>query len=286
MVTKSLALGTANFSNGYRLTSGEPFSAQDVLIAAFESGIDCLDVSDAYEGAYQEIGRSGIRWKLNAKMVLSGHPSSYLKEVNQKVKDLLQAVPRAQINCLMIHNSTNLSKKSLENALDVMRVVGERFGVSNTGLSLYPDDEDKIMINGSNTIQIPISILDQRICSSSIFRDKRMKSTKIQARSIFLRGLISSFDTPQSFIKDEDLSDLKLFHKWCKFNEVDPIFACINFVYHLNFIDTIVLGINSKKELLINLKAIDESRRHRIKTDFKSFKSANLELIDPRRWKV
>lgn len=286
MKAKSLALGTANFSDSYRLSGEEPFSAQDILITAFENGIDCLDVSDAYDGAYCEIEKSGISWKLNAKIVLSDSPGSHLNEVNQKVVDLLEGIPKAQINCLMIHNSSKLSGIILENALDAMKTVGNRFGISNFGLSLYPDDEDKIMMNGLNTIQIPVSILDQRICSSSIYRDKVIKTTNIQARSIFLRGLLSSLDTPQSVVSEKDLTDLKLFHEWCKRSEVDPIFACINFVYHLNVIDTIVLGVNSKRELIKNLKAMDESKEHRIKTDFRNFKSTNLNLIDPRRWKV
>lgn len=286
METRSFTLGTANFSHSYRFFGDEPFSAQDILITAFENGIDCLDVSDAYEGAYREIEKSGVGWKLNAKFVLSINPGSYLKEVNQKVMDLLIAIPKAQINCLMIHNSSKLSKRNLESALEAMRVVGLRFGISNVGLSLYPDDEGKIMINGSNTIQIPVSILDQRICSTCISRDNTLKTTKIQARSIFLRGLLSTLDTLQSAVNERDLDDLKLFHEWCKRNEVDPIFACINFVYHLNFIDTIVLGVNSKRELINNLKAIEESKTYKIKTDFKNFKSTNLNLIDPRRWKV
>jgi aryl-alcohol dehydrogenase-like predicted oxidoreductase len=46
-----LLLGTANFSKKYRLSSEEPFCAQQLLVTAFENGIDCLDVSDAYDGA-------------------------------------------------------------------------------------------------------------------------------------------------------------------------------------------------------------------------------------------
>jgi len=284
--TKSLVLGTANFSDSYRLSDEEIFSPQDVLKAAFENGIDCLDVSNAYDSAYREIKKSGISWNLNAKIILSDSPSSYLKEVNKKVSDLLEAIPKVQINCLMIHNSSKLSKGNLENALDAMRIVGNRFGISNVGLSLYPDDEGKIMINGSTIIQIPVSILDQRICSSSIVRDKVKKKSNIQARSIFLRGLLSNLDTSQSVVNEKDLTDLKVFHKWCKSNEVNPTFACINFVYHLDIIDTIILGVNSKSELINNLRAVDESKEHKIKTDFRKFKSTNLELIDPRRWEV
>lgn len=285
-VEKSLVLGTANFSKDYRISENEPFYAQDLLKTAFENGIDRLDVSNAYDGAYHEIKQSGIGWHLNAKIVLSDSPGSYLKEVNQKVVDLLEAIPKVQIDCLMIHNSSKFSKGELESAMDAMRIVGNRFGISNIGLSLYPDDEGKIMINGSNTIQIPVNILDQRICSSTIISDKVKKTSNVQARSIFLRGLLSNYDTPQSVVDEKDLTDLKLFHKWCKNNEVDPIFACINFVYHLNVIDTIILGVNSKRELINNLKAVDESKEHKLKADFRDFKSSNLNLIDPRRWAV
>jgi aryl-alcohol dehydrogenase-like predicted oxidoreductase len=286
MKTKSIALGTANFSDSYRLSGKEPFSAQDILITAFENGIDCLDVSDAYDGAYREIEKSGINWKLNAKIVLSDSHGSHLKEVNQKVVDLLEDIPKAQIHCLMIHNSSKLSGTILENALEAIETIRKRFYIDNVGLSLYPDDEDKIVINSINTIQIPVNILDQRIFSSPMMSNQANKISDVQARSIFLRGLLANSDTSQSVVGEKDLTDLKLFHKWCSTNEVNPIFACINFVYHLNFIDTIVLGVNSKRELMNNLKAIEESKAYKIKTDFKNFKSTNLNLIDPRRWKV
>ena len=285
-VEKSLVLGTANFSKNYRFSENELFSAQDLLKTAFENGIDCLDVSNAYDGAYHEIKQSGIGWRLNAKIVLSDSPRNYLKEVNQKVLDLLKVIPKAQINCLMIHNSSKLSKGELESAMEAMRIVGNRLGISNTGLSLYPDDEDKMVINGSNTIQIPVNILDQRICLSIINRDKVSNIPNVQARSIFLRGLLSNLDTSQSVVGEKDLTDLKLFHKWCNTNEVNPTFACINFVYHLNAIDTIILGVNSKIELINNLRAVDESKEYKLEADFRDFKSLNLNLIDPRRWAV
>ena len=285
-VEKSLVLGTANFSKNYRFFENELFSAQDLLKTAFENGIDCLDVSNAYDGAYHEIKQSGISWHLNAKIVLTDSPNNYLKEVNQKVVNLLDLMPKVQINCLMIHNGSKLSKGELESAMDAMTIVGNRFGIRNTGLSLYPDDEGKIIISGSNTIQIPVNILDQRICSSIINSKKMGNIPNVQARSIFLRGLLSNLDTAQSVVNETDLIDLNLFHKWCNTNEVNPTFACINFVYHLNFIDTIILGVNSKRELINNLRAVNESKEYKLKANFRDFKSSNLNLIDPRRWAV
>jgi aryl-alcohol dehydrogenase-like predicted oxidoreductase len=281
-----LLLGTANFSKKYRLSSEEPFYAQQLLVTAFENGINCLDVSDAYDGAYYEIKRSEISWNLNAKIVLSDSPGSYLKEINQKVIDLSRAIPKAHINSLMIHNGSKLSKSNLENALDAMRSVGEKFGVSNIGLSLYPDDEDKIMFSGVNTLQVPVNVLDQRIFTSSANSDNVKEISNVQARSIFLRGLLSTFNIPQPLVDKLELDDVKFFHEWCKSEQVNPTFACINFVYHLSFIDSIVIGVNSTSELINNLNAVDQSKRYKLETDFRSFKSANIELIDPRRWGV
>ena len=85
------------------------------------------------------------------------------------------------------------------------------------------------------------------------------------------------------FKEQENINE---WNEWCKSNEVDPIFACINFVYHLNDIDTVILGVNSKRELINNLKAVGESKEYKLKADFRDFKSSNLNLIDPRRWAV
>ena len=285
-MSKSLVLGTANFSDNYRLSNGEPFCAQDILITAFENGIECLDVSNAYDGAYQEIEKSGLAWTINAKIVLSGSSTNYLSEIDQKVSELVKAIPRVRINCLMIHNSSKLSKDNLESALDATRSVGEKFGVSNIGLSLYPDDEDKMMLSGVNTLQIPVNILDQRIFTSIVNSGSMTKISNVQARSIFLRGLLSTVNIPQQLVDKLELNDVNLFHEWCKSENVNPTFACINFVYHLNFINSIVMGVNSTSELMNNLNAVDQSKRLKLETDFRSFKSTNIGLIDPRRWGV
>jgi len=281
-----LLLGTANFSKKYRLSSGEPFYAQQLLVSAFENGIDCLDVSDAYDGAYYEIKRSGISWDLNAKIVLSDSSGSYLKEVNQKVINLSRAIPKAHINTLMIHNVSKLSKSNLLNALDALRFVAEKFGINNIGLSLYPDDDDKMMFSGVNTLQIPVNILDQRIFTSAVTSDNVTEISNVQARSIFLRGLLSTVNVPQLLVDKLELNDVKFFHEWCQREQVNPTFACINFVYHLSFINSIVIGVNSTKELINNLNAVDQSKRHKLETDFRNFRSANIDLIDPRRWEV
>jgi hypothetical protein len=285
-MSKLLVLGTANFSSQYRFSSEEPFCAQDLLVTAFENGIEFLDVSNTYDGAYQEIEKSGIGWNVNAKIVLSGSSANYLSEINQKVSDLLEAIPKVHINCLMIHNSSKLSKGNLENALDCMRAVGNKFGINDIGLSLYPDDEDKMMFSDVNTLQIPVNVLDQRIFTTAVNSVEMTNKYNLQARSIFLRGLLSNVNIPKRLVDTLELNEVEFFHKWCKSEKVNPTFACINFVYHLSFINSIVIGVNSISELMNNLDAVDQSKGYKLETDFRNFKSANIELIDPRRWGV
>jgi hypothetical protein len=72
---------------------------------------------------------------------------------------------------------------------------------------LYSDGEDKIVINGSNTIQITVNILDQRICSSTTISDKLRNTLEAQAKSIFLRDLLSSLDIAHSVVYEKDLTN-------------------------------------------------------------------------------
>ena len=283
---KKVLLGTANFSRSYRLSEPDNFSPQDVLTTAFENGINCLDVSDSYEGAYSEIKKSGFAWSLNSKLVLNLTSRNYQQEISSQVTKILEAVPKAQITSLLIHNGSKLSQSCLEDAIDSLRIVGERFGISNVGVSLYPDDNSKMKIEGLNTIQIPINILDQRVLSTPFDADKISKIRYFQARSIFLRGLLSSPDILHSLASKLELTEVTLFHSWCIENEIDPIFACINFIYHTDSINSIVMGVHSRKEFLRNLKALEDSKAHKLGINFEAFQSTNLELIDPRRWRV
>ena len=208
----------------------------------------------------------------------------YPENIQDKVIYLLQDGKRLRpILCIIfsgLENTTNIN-----NTQELYQNKSNNKSNNNLEKNIS-DDENKIMINGSITIQIPVNILDQRICSSIINSDKVSNIPNVQARSIFLRGLLSNLDNSQSVVGEKDLTDLKLFHKWCNTSEVNPTFACINFVYHLNTIDTIILGVNSKIELINNLRAVDESKEHKLKVDFRDFKSLNLNLIDPRRWAV
>jgi hypothetical protein len=75
----------------------------------------------AYEVTYHEIKLSGTGWHSNAKIVLGDNPRNYLKKVSQKVVVLVEVIPKVQINCLMMHNSSKLSKVELESVTDTIK---------------------------------------------------------------------------------------------------------------------------------------------------------------------
>lgn len=285
IVKKSLVLGTANFNRDYRLNNTIDFDAQEILKFAFDNGIERLDVSDTYLGAYNEIMKSGLKWKLNAKIVLPFNSRNYYTEILEKVLELSTRIPKAKIENLMIHNGSSMPKSSLDEAFESMNLIAKDFGFERSGISFYPDDIKQMSVKQLKLIQIPLNVLDHRgldlLFSSGTF----LRLEGVQARSLYLRGLLLSELEAPNLKTTLQLDDVNKFLTWCKISSIDPLFACFNFVYHLSFVTSIVVGVNSRDEIVTNLEALRDSEKYKIEADFTRFKSSNLALIDPRNWK-
>jgi hypothetical protein len=285
IVKKPLILGTANFNRDYRLNRTIDFDAQEILKCAFDNGIQRLDVSDTYLGAYNEIQKSGLKWKLNAKIVLSLNSRNYYVEILEKVLELSRNIPKAKIENLMIHNGSSMPKSSLDEAFESMNLIAKDLGFEPSGISFYPDDTNQMSVKKLTLIQIPLNVLDHRGLDLHVNSGVFSKIEGVQARSLYLRGLLLSEPEAPKLKTNLQLDEVNKFVTWCKISSIDPLFACFNFVYHLSFVTSIVVGVNSGDELVANLDALRDSEKYKIEADFTRFKSSNLALIDPRNWK-
>ena len=74
-----------------------------------------------------------------------------------------------------------------------------------------------------------------------------------------------------------------MLNKWSRYikeNKLNPLIETFTFLLQKKFVHKIVVGVKSKKELnqILNIK-INYKRKN-----YQSFKSNNLNLIDPRKW--
>ena len=72
---------------------------------------------------------------------------------------------------------------------------------------------------------------------------------EIQVRSIFLQGLLlmSKDVRPKKFNLWKDIWDK--WDEWLLDNKVNPLSACLSFSLHEDFVDSVVLGVDSKEQL-------------------------------------
>ena len=110
---------------------------------------------------------------------------------------------------------------------------------------------------------------------------RKLKKHKIslQARSIFLQGLLCSKNLKKNFdIWNEE------FKNWNNFlirNKIKNNIACANFVFQNKLIDNFVFGFRNIKEFS-ELKT--HLSRYKKKIDYSNLASDDKYLLDPRLW--
>ena len=150
-------------------------------------------------------------------------------------------------------------------------------------MSLYNKNQiDKVIkLYDFDIIQLPLNLYDQSLLMNGTLKKIKSKGIEIHARSIFLQGLLltSEKNWPSFF------NDLKQHHqntkKYFFDKNISIIEACLNFVYNIEEVDKLIIGVNS----LEHLKEILAVKRTKLShIDFKQFSVSKPHFINPQLW--
>jgi len=253
MKLSKIVLGTAQFGLDYginnktgQISKEEVF---DILRASQKNGIDTIQTSYAY-GNSEEIISEFIKKERPHLKIISKLP---LENVEQFVKASLEKFNCSEIYAYLV----NEPKQASENPefWDKVKNIKKLGKVKKIGYSLNRPEEIEWLLKKKiafDIVQVPFSVLDQRF--AKMFPLLKKENIEIHARSVFLQGLM--FKKPEElkgkFIKlKEKISELQSISR-----EKDvPISAiCMNFVMLNKYVDKIVIGVDSLKNLKENLK--------------------------------
>jgi aryl-alcohol dehydrogenase-like predicted oxidoreductase len=160
--------------------------------------------------------------------------------------------------------------------IEGLRDSGEVLAV---GISAYSeaDIEDALsMFRSLDVVQVPTSILDQRLVGSSVIESARSGSTRIQARSIFLQGVLLSEDN--RFSSHPDV---------LRFNErageigLSQLKLALAYLAAQEWVDEVTFGVTSSSELNAIMRAMTDSLEG---DNFSTLASSDDSLLDPRSW--
>ena len=268
----SLGLGSAQFGGDYGISNSRGRVSEDEVRQILSLAADCkllsIDASH-HDGDVERI--LGRNWPF---------PSPFKPQVRtlrvEKGLDWLEARLRRSVDhmgLVRVHAAMVDSAEDLTGAqgdalwarLEKLKAEGL---ISKIGISAAYEDQPLLLARRfkPDLMQVPASILDQRMVRNGDIEALAELGVEVQVRSVFLQGLI--------FLPRESLPanlipigpHLSRVRRIMAESGADPLHAALSFAQNLKGVSTVIVGVTSAAELRAIIAA-SESKAPRINWD-------------------
>ena len=298
MLEKKLCIGTAQFGLPYGITNTlgkiQIHEIKKILQLIKENDINLIDTAQSYGESERIIGeiieKNDKFFKIITK--ISPHFSKKLPKIKQlqewtnKFETSLNRLNQSYIEGVLIHDPLmNLYQKSV--IMEWLTTLRKKGLVKKIGWSIYSEcDLLGISLDHIDIVQLPFSFYDRRFMETGLLKKLYMKGIDIYARSIFLQGLIlTSYSKWPEWVDPQDSELHKIIHENIFDNGSTPIETAIGFVQSCPYINTMVFGFSSTRELLDIINVFKD--RFKLISDHNfSGVSFTKNLLDPRLWPI
>jgi aryl-alcohol dehydrogenase-like predicted oxidoreductase len=281
-----LLLGGATFGNAYGVTNSrnpEGTEAGEIVRDALMGGFVGVDTAPSYGDSETVLGSQNLK----GQEVFTKISQQYLCDgLSEAVRNVEISISRLRINKLSgltFHSSSDfLRNKTI--SLDLIETLLQMDLIDSWGISLYsPSEIDAIFeIQPPNYFQAPVNIVDRRFLSEQVITQMREGSVRLQARSLFLQGIL--LENPNNLPKyfSPWVGTLNRYQNFSSSMGVSMLSLSLCTILQSEFVHRAVVGVNSKTQLAEILEALN-TEYPMIEID--ALPNCNEEaLIDPRNW--
>ncbi len=279
---QSIVLGTAQWGLDYGRTNHQGRIPDDELMAlaaaARVAGIHLLDTAAGYGDSEARISEVGLGFSVQTKIAISGLDASAMQF---SLQDSCLRLSRDSIDGVLVHDWDVADSKSRFEAADFLRSARETGLVRRIGVSVYSDAELESAIEtvpDLDLVQVPVSVLDQRLDGKIVIRRLRDLGVTIQARSILLQGILASPESAGELGNHPDVDNLQ---QKLPSSTAERIRFALGYVGSRDWIDEIVFAASSTSELDELWNAWMQREEN---ADWSVYASEDVSLLDPRRW--
>ena len=256
-----IGLGTVQFGRAYGITNRTdktpPAEVRRILAYARDRGVRVLDTAATYGNSERVLG-SALLPDDQFLIVTKSPPigdgpvdEEQIGAMNQALQASLAALGRRSVYGLLIHDAADLEKKGGERLFAALEAARARGLASKIGVSVYrPEEIDRLLSRFDfDLVQIPINVFDQRMRRSGQLDRLCGRGVEIHARSTLLQGLLLADpkDLPEHFLPVFD--HFVRYHRRLVELGVTPLAAALGFVMSLPEIDTLICGVETRKQL-------------------------------------
>ena len=281
-----IIIGSAQFGLKYGIANKNKYLNFDeinqILSYAYSKGINSIDTAKNYGDSEDKIGKYlsnnlNQKWKIITKV----------NDNKSKLTDQLKLSQRKICifpNILMSHNVDLFISDFYQKELVLCKSF---FPSLRYGVSVYNQEEIERAIKCNTipeVIQLPINVLDKRLFESNIINECKNLGVEIHARSIFLQGLFFLSDNQiKKKFNDAFIVIQKLKKIGKKLDLTLPELSLL-WVNSLNFIDKIVIGVDSLTQLKINIDSLENKKLNNLADEILDISYLNENILNPQRW--
>jgi aryl-alcohol dehydrogenase-like predicted oxidoreductase len=290
-VINKIIIGTVNFGQKkYGISSPLRIANKEInkiFKEATKNNIYSFDTAINYKNSHKILSK---HYRKNKLYITTKIPSlskiktlDLSKKIEFYVTESLKDLSIKKIDNILFHDPRDLFliKRCKIIKQVIVKLKNDKI-VNKFGVSIYNKKElDKVLLNWKpDVVQLPLNIFDRRVLSDKYLNFLKKKNILIQARSIFLQGLLLNkrLMKLKKFNRWRNL--FKLWNSWLISNKISALQACINFIRSLKNIDMVVFGVNNVN----HLKEIINCFRSNNKNFPKNLFSNDKNLLEPNRW--
>lgn len=281
-----MILGTVQFGLDYGINNSSGQVGRDeafhILDCCADRGIRYLDTAPAYGTSEQLLGDY-----LNQRV---GHDFQVITKLNktdniglaESVTESLRLLSCQKLNTILFHSFDHYKKAQL---IELQELKNEGI-IEKIGVSVYTNHEVLEIIddNQIDLIQLPFNLLDNHSQRGEVLTLAKNSGKEIHTRSVFLQGL---------FFRESELISPKLTPLKKHLNSLGQLASDFNipmnqlalgYALSKDYIDAVLIGVDSQKQLLSNVDLINKPLDNRIFQEIDTIDVKERELLYPFNW--
>jgi aryl-alcohol dehydrogenase-like predicted oxidoreductase len=250
-----IGLGTVQFGTDYGIsnTAGQVPAAEvsAILAAAQEAGIRVLDTAASYGSAEEVLGRA-LRPDHRFDIVTKTLPlADGLEAVENRARRSLKLLGHQPAEAILVHAAKDLAGPDGPRLWALLQRLRDEGLFKRIGISTYFADGPLELARRyrPDIVQIPFSILDQRLKQNGELARLKDLGTEIHVRSIFLQGLLLMDPTRLPARLTHSGPALAAIRSGIEQAGLTPLSAAIGFVLTQEEVDIAIVGVTSRDEL-------------------------------------
>lgn len=295
-----LCLGTVQFGMDYGIRGKRkpPISdALDMIDYAICHGIHTIDTANAYGEAEDVVGaylernqkvrqRIQLISKFRPNLLDDVPADQYYQIMKANLEESLRRLHTDYLNGYLLHSARYVYNDEIIEAL--LRIKKEGL-VKNVGVSVYEVEEAKhgIARGDLDFLQLPFSILDQRMLHQGIFALAKKNQFPLHTRSAFIQGLVMM--RPEEippFLQEKATPILQVFERVCRETGLTRTELAIGFVKQQKAVTRLVFGVRNieqlKQDITIFYKDLPSDVAEVLQL---CFANVETEIVMPSLWK-